>query len=173
MEWPLKTGFTVPCFQTEPDFLYIVFSTFNEFVECIADELLTGDNREEMESCMGNLQTFFERHRQNLTRSFPELAEFKVFECLGKRILNARIQRGDRGSRPPLKNNKNIGFPSNTGPDLLKIPSQYSMLGCHRHTSGTPFKWHFPAGLIISPLSGIWNLPSLINYKKMSKLDPL
>ena len=91
-ELPLKTGFTLRCFQTEPDFLYIVFSTFNEFVECIADELLTGDNREEMESCMGNLQTFFERHRQNLTRSFPELAEFKVFECLGKRILHMWIQ---------------------------------------------------------------------------------
>ena len=27
---------------------------------------------------------------------------------------------GDRGSGPPLKNHKIIGFPSNTGPDLLK-----------------------------------------------------
>ena len=27
---------------------------------------------------------------------------------------------GDRGSPPPLKNHKNLGFPSNTGPDPLK-----------------------------------------------------
>ena len=27
---------------------------------------------------------------------------------------------GDRGSGPPLKNHKNIGFLSNTGPDPLK-----------------------------------------------------
>ena len=27
---------------------------------------------------------------------------------------------GNRGSRPPLKNHKNIGFHSNTGPDPLK-----------------------------------------------------
>ena len=39
-EWPLKTGFAVLCFQTEPDFLYIVFSTFNKFVECIRQVLL-------------------------------------------------------------------------------------------------------------------------------------
>ena len=45
---------------------------------------------------------------------------------------HARIQRGDRGSEPhhphPLKNHKDIGFLSNTGPDLLKItklPSQH------------------------------------------------
>ena len=45
---------------------------------------------------------------------------------------HARIQRGDRGSGhpppPPLKNHKDIGFLSNTDPDLLnitKLPSQY------------------------------------------------
>ena len=32
----------------------------------------------------------------------------------------AWIQRGDRGSRSPLKNHKNIGFFSNAGPDPLK-----------------------------------------------------
>ena len=39
---------------------------------------------------------------------------------------------------PPLKNYKNIGFLSNTGPDPLKItklPGQHSMLGHHRHAS--------------------------------------
>ena len=33
---------------------------------------------------------------------------------------HVRIQRGDRGSGPSLKNHKNIGFLSNTGPDPLK-----------------------------------------------------
>ena len=53
-------------------------------------------------------------------------------------VVHARIQR--KGGRamgpdpppPPLKNHKNIGFLSNTGPDPLKItklPSQHSMLG--------------------------------------------
>ena len=48
---------------------------------------------------------------------------------------HVRIQRGgggDRGSGPPLKNHKNIGFPSNIYPDPLKItklPSQHSMVG--------------------------------------------
>ena len=56
---------------------------------------------------------------------------------------------GDRGSGPPLKNHKNIGFLSNTGLDPLKItnlPSQQSMLGHHRHASETPFKWRFAGG---------------------------
>ena len=41
---------------------------------------------------------------------------------------------GDRVSRPPLKNHKNIGFLCNTGPDPLKITkllSQHSMLGLY------------------------------------------
>ena len=46
---------------------------------------------------------------------------------------HARIQNGGKGSGPPppLKNNKNIEFHSNTGPDLQKItklPSQHPML---------------------------------------------
>ena len=32
---------------------------------------------------------------------------------------------GDRGSGPPLKNHKNIGFISNTGPDPLKKSQRY------------------------------------------------
>ena len=54
---------------------------------------------------------------------------------------------GSRGGgqrvRTHLKNHTNIGFPSNTGTDPLKItklPSQHSMLGHHRHASETPFK---------------------------------
>ena len=56
---------------------------------------------------------------------------------------------GGSGSGPHLKNHKNIGFLSNTGPGPLKItklPGQHSMLGHHRHASDTPFKWRFPGG---------------------------
>ena len=56
---------------------------------------------------------------------------------------------GDRGSRPPLRNHKNIGFPSDIDPDPLKItklPSQHSMVGHYRHASETPFQWRFAGG---------------------------
>ena len=56
---------------------------------------------------------------------------------------------GGRGSISPLKNHKNIGFPSNIDPDLLKItklPSQHSMVGHYRHASETPLKWCFAGG---------------------------
>ena len=51
--------------------------------------------------------------------------------------------RGEyRGSGPPtLKNHKNIGFSSNTGPDPLEksqLLSQLSMLGHHQPASETP-----------------------------------
>ena len=45
---------------------------------------------------------------------------------------------GGQGVQTHLKNYKNIGFLSNTGPEPLiitKIPSQHSMLGHHRHSS--------------------------------------
>ena len=53
-------------------------------------------------------------------------------------LEHGRIRRGgegDRGSGPPLKNHKNIGFLINSGPDPLKISklrSQHSMLDNHR-----------------------------------------
>ena len=58
---------------------------------------------------------------------------------------------GNRGSGPPppLENYKKLGCLSNTGPDPLKItklPSLHSMLGHHRPTSETPFKWRFAGG---------------------------
>ena len=63
---------------------------------------------------------------------------------------------GDRGfGPPPLKNHKNTGFLSITGPDPLKItklPNQHSILGHHRHASETPFKWRFAGGPMISRL---------------------
>ena len=61
---------------------------------------------------------------------------------------------GDRGSGPPpLKNRKFIGFPSNTGPDPLKITkllSQYSTVGHYRPASETPFQWRFAGRPIIA-----------------------
>ena len=42
---------------------------------------------------------------------------------------------GGQGVRTPLKNPQNIGFLSNTGPDppeIIKLPSQNSMLGNHQ-----------------------------------------
>ena len=58
----------------------------------------------------------------------------KIFLMLLKRTIsissfdyNARIQRGDRGSRPSLKNHINVGFLSNTGPDPLKTKPAFNV----------------------------------------------
>ena len=62
---------------------------------------------------------------------------------------------GGTGGPDPPKNNKKIGFLSNTGPDPLKItklPSQHSMLGNHRRASRTPFKWRFAGGPVMGLL---------------------
>ena len=63
---------------------------------------------------------------------------------------------GEEGVRTPLKNHKNIGFLSNTGPDPLKkpinLPSQHSMLGHHQHASDTTFIWHFAGEPIMARL---------------------
>ena len=51
---------------------------------------------------------------------------------------------GETGGPDPLKNHKNVGFPSNIDPDPLKIttlPSPHSMVGHYRHVSKTPFQW--------------------------------
>ena len=56
---------------------------------------------------------------------------------------------GPDSSPPPLKNHKNIGFPSNIDLDPLKItklPSQHSMVGHYPHASKTPFQWRFAGG---------------------------
>ena len=37
---------------------------------------------------------------------------------------------GGTGSRPPLKNHQNIGFPGNTGPDPLKSQSYQASIQC-------------------------------------------
>ena len=67
--------------------------------------------------------------------------------CVNISLVMPGSRRGDRGPDPPpppppLKNHRNIGFLSNTGPDPLKfskLPSQHSMLGQHRHARETPF----------------------------------
>ena len=66
-----------------------------------------------------------------------------TFRSIHVHILATRHMRGSRGGGggivtpppPPLRNHKNIGFLSNTGPDspkfskFSKLPSQHSMLG--------------------------------------------
>ena len=83
--------------------------------------------------------------------------------------LHARIQRGlGSGSGPPLKNHKNIGFSSNTGPDPLKItklPSQHSMLGHHR------FRWWADDGPLIVVLGSPLPSSTMTRKKKHSKVD--
>ena len=88
---------------------------------------------------------------------------------------------GDRGSGhpPPLKNHKNIGFSSKTGPDPLKNRSYQASIQCWV-IIGTPAKRHLMAfcwraddGPLIAVLES--SLPSSTKKKKktLSKLDPL
>ena len=56
---------------------------------------------------------------------------------------------GGQGVRIPLKNHKNLAFPSNIDPDPLKIQklsSQHSNVGHYGHASETPFQWRFAGG---------------------------
>ena len=55
---------------------------------------------------------------------------------------HGRIRGGDRGSGPPLKNHKNIVFPSNFDPDPLKSQSYQASIQCWA-IIGTPAKRHF------------------------------
>ena len=70
--------------------------------------------------------------------------------------LHGRIQRGGggRGSGHPLKNYRNIGYPSNIDPDSgpENSQSQHSMLGNHGPASETPFKWRFTCGPMMAHL---------------------
>ena len=47
--------------------------------------------------------------------------------------------KGDRGSGPPLKNHRNIGFLRNTGPDPEKSQSYQASIQCWA-IIGTPAK---------------------------------
>ena len=72
---------------------------------------------------------------------------------------------GGQGVRTPLKNNTNIGFLSNTGPDtrkIIKLPIQHLMLGHHRLASQTPFKWRFAGVQMMVHFYWYIDPPSLI-----------
>ena len=87
--------------------------------------------------------------------------------------MHVPILRGGGAGGPdlPLKISK-YRFFSNTGPDPLKIvklPSQLSILGHHRHASETPFKRtkrRRPAN------SGIWIIPHHQTKKNVVKVGP-
>ena len=80
---------------------------------------------------------------------------------------HAGFRRGDGGGQgvrtPLLKNHKNIGFPSNTGPDplkfsqFLKLWSHHSMLGHNWYASENGV---LLAGQCWPAFSGIWILSS-------------
>ena len=61
---------------------------------------------------------------------------------------------GGQGVRIPLKNYRNIGFPSNINPDSGPENSQgqHLMLGNHGPASETPFKWRFTGGPMMAHL---------------------
>ena len=72
-------------------------------------------------------------------------------------LKHAQILRGGGGVRIPPEKSQNIGFPSNIGPDPLKITNQPSQ----RSLNGVSLagQW-WPAD------SGIWMLSSIIINKK-------
>ena len=62
-----------------------------------------------------------------------------------------------RGDRPPLKNHKNIGFFSNTGPDHLKNhkvtkPAFNNVPSTVRQRNAISFKWRFAGGPMMARL---------------------
>ena len=84
---------------------------------------------------------------------------------------------GGGGPDPHLQNNKNIWFPSNTGPDTLKKSQSYqasiqcwAIIGppAKRHSNGVSL-----AGQWWPTFRGIWIVPPLINLKKnVAKVGP-
>ena len=92
-----------------------------------------------------------------------------MFTLSASMAIHGRIQRGDRGSGPPLKNHKKYRVFKQYG---SKLPSKHSMSSHHRHASESTFKWRFTGGPMMARLySGIWILPS--KKKNVAKLDPL
>ena len=75
-------------------------------------------------------------------------------------VLHTLIQRGGvrrLSGTPPLKNHKNIGFLSNTGPDPLKNHKTAKPA----FNNGPPFKWRFTGGPMMT--RNQWYLNPLIN----------
>ena len=80
-----------------------------------------------------------------------------------KSMGGSRGGTGGLDPPPPLKNQKNIGFPSNIDQDLIKITkllSQHSMVGHYRHANDDPLLVAFRSSF--HPISN-----------KTSVLDPL
>ena len=87
------------------------------------------------------------------------MCHFKIFSSDDRDVkqsravlcnIHAQMQRTGTG-----ENHKNMGFLSNTGPDPLKNHKdtyEHSMLGHHRATSETPFKWRFAGGPMMAHL---------------------
>ena len=84
-------------------------------------------------------------------------------------VNHTRIQREVQGIRtpPPLKNHKNIGFLSSTGPNPLKNSKatkpafNVGQSSTRQRNTKTPFKWCFAVGPIMARLSAIWILSFL------------
>ena len=80
------------------------------------------------------------------------------------------------GSRTPLKNHKNIGFISISGPDPLKNHKATKPAFNCRPLSAcqqNAISMAFAGGPMMTPFSAIWILFPLIKKRKMSELDPL
>ena len=67
-----------------------------------------------------------------------------------------------QGVRTPTKNDKNIGFLSNSSPDPLK--NKHLMLGHHRHASEAPFKCRFADDSSLTVIFG-FSIPSSTTKK--------
>ena len=87
---------------------------------------------------------------------------------------HVQIQNGGQGVRTTLKNPENIGFPSNTGPDLLKnhcyqVSNQcWAIIGTLAKRHLMAFRWQADDGPLIVELGS-----SLPTSTKKKKLDPL
>ena len=84
----------------------------------------------------------------------------------GKTLLklhHVQIQRGvgDRGSGPPLKYHKNIGFLSNTGPDPLE--NHKTTKPAFNVWPSSALKWRFAGGPMMARLYWYFDPPPLIN----------
>ena len=130
------------------------------------------------------LSVSFELNAESLTLCLP-LMFYRLLITLQtmwnairfEKSFHSFSMRGSRGGgggggvRTHLKNHKNIGILSNTGPYPLKItklPSHHSMLGHHRHLNGVSLanRW-WPAYS-----TGIWILSPLTSDPVGSKPSP-
>ena len=78
--------------------------------------------------------------------------------------------RGCRGFAPTPEKSQKYSVTGRDPLKITKVPSQHSMLSHHRHTSETPFKWHFADGPIMAANSGIGIPP---HPPKKIKIGPL